>query len=99
MSEKSGQISTGIIFSQVFTGKHRNVSLTLLADPGTGKYTLAKVRQLLYNFGHLIGTLTIDEKSLDDNEQFGKLLTLVHKYCMETVERSKQSNKFRIRFF
>lgn len=99
MSEKSGQISTGIIFSQVFTGKHRNVSLTLLADPSTGKYTLAKVRQLLYNFGHLIGTLTIDEKSLDDNEQFGKLLTLVHKYCMETVEKSKQSNKFRIRFF
>lgn len=73
----------------VFAVNHRNVSLTSLADPTTGKYTLTKVRQLLYNFGHLIHTLTIDETSLDDREQYAKLLQLVHKYCVETVEKGK----------
>lgn len=72
---------------RIFTAKHRDVSLKLLADPVSGKYTLSKVRQMMYNFGHLINTLTIDDNGLDDLEQYGKLLGLVHKYCFETIEK------------
>lgn len=74
------------VAQQVFAVNHRNVALTSLADPINGKYTLPKVRQLLYNFGNMIKSLTINESGLDDREQYGKLLTLVRKYCYETVD-------------
>lgn len=71
---------------KVFATKHRTVSLSSLADPIDGKYTLSKVRQLLYNFGQHIKSLTIDESRLNDREQYGKLLLLVRKYVLETVD-------------
>lgn len=72
---------------QVFTLNHSHVSLTSLADPQDGKYTLSKVRQLLYNFGPYIKSLTIDESSLNDREVYGKLLQLVRKYCLDTLDK------------
>lgn len=72
---------------QFFATKYRtNVSLSSLIEPTTGKYALTKVRQLLHNFGHMIGSLTIDDNELADRELFPKLLSLVRKYCFQTVD-------------
>lgn len=75
-----------ILAQNTFLKKYRMVSLSSLTDPITGKSSLAKVRQLLYNFGPLITSLTIDEDGLINREQYGKLLALVRKYCFETIE-------------
>lgn len=69
-----------------FATNYRNVSLTSMTDPRTGKYPINKVRQLLYNFGHLIKSLTIDFNDIIDHDQCVKLLHLIRKYSFETID-------------
>lgn len=77
---------------RIFHSKYRNMCLTQLADPNTGKCTMAKIRQLLYNFGHLIKSLTIDYKVLkrrkpDKTSQEEVLVfAFVRKYCFATID-------------
>lgn len=70
-----------------FSVKHRNVDLSELITTENGKYSLTKVRQLLYNFGHLISVLTIDIGKLDDRDNLPKMFTLIRKYCIETLDK------------
>lgn len=82
-----------VIARKFFTVKHGKVSLSLLADTPDGQFSLLKVRQLLYNFGNLISTLTIDLDQLDDPVDCAKLLSLVGKYCLSTIESLEFPNQ------
>lgn len=72
----------------IFAVKHQNVSLTSLADVLGGSYTLLKVRQLLYNFGDLIKTLSIDYTRLNNLADYEKVMQLVGKYTFGHVEET-----------
>lgn len=74
------------VAQKFFAIKHRKVSLTSLADTPDGKYSVFKVRQLLYNFGHLISSLTIDFGQIEDRDDVCKVLTMVRKYCLDTID-------------
>lgn len=75
-----------------FASKYRQMSLTQLADPINGKCTMSKIRQLLYNFGYLIKSLTFDYKILhrmnaDKTSQEEILVfAFVRKYCFDTID-------------
>lgn len=75
-----------------FATKYRQMSLTQLADPINGKCTMSKIRQLLYNFGPLIKSLTFDYKILhrmnkDKTSQEEILVfAFVRKYCFDTID-------------
>lgn len=77
---------------QFFTSKYRQMSLTQLADPINGKCTMSKIRQLLYNFGHLIKSLTFDYKILHrmNADKTGQeeilVFAFVRKYCFDTID-------------
>lgn len=73
------------IVQSFFVGKHRNVNLASLVETENGKFTLLQIRRLLYNFGHLISSLTINLNLLNDRDGIGKLLTLVSKYSISTL--------------
>lgn len=68
-----------------FMLKYRNLNLASLIETENGKFTLLQVRRLLYNFGHLISSLTINLALLNDRDGIGKLLTLVSKYSISTL--------------
>lgn len=64
---------------QTFAAKFRDVSLMSLIEPN-GFYKLAKVRQLLYNYGHLIRNLIVDVNGLANrNDNYPKMLNLIRK--------------------
>lgn len=75
-----------------FITKYRKMSLTQLADSTTGKCTMSKIRQLLYNFGHLIKSLTIDYKVLNrrkadkTSQEEVLVFAFVRKYCFATID-------------
>ena len=73
------------IAQHFFASKHRNFSLSSLVETPGEKFSLSQARRLLYNFGHLITTLTINLDMLNDRNGVGKLLTLISKYCVETL--------------
>lgn len=81
------------IAQKFFTVKHGKVSLSSLAKTPDGKFSLLKVRQLLYNFGNLISWLTIDLNQLDDPEDCAKLLSLIRKYCFTTIDKLEFMNQ------
>lgn len=71
---------------RLFALKYSNVALSSLANEEGGKYTLKQVRGLLQNFGHLIKVLTVDLTKLDNGEHVQKLLILIRRYCMATID-------------
>ncbi|XP_055302949.1 uncharacterized protein LOC129568728 [Sitodiplosis mosellana] len=73
------------IAQRFFVTKHRDFNLSSLIETPDGKFTLVQVRRLLYNFGHLIASLTINLDGLNERGGVGKLLTLVSKYCTDTL--------------
>lgn len=73
------------VAQKFFATNHRYVSLSLLADE-TGKFTLVKARQMLYNFGSLISSLTMDLNDLNPDDDCGKLIFLVRKYCFNSID-------------
>lgn len=66
--------------------KHRTLALSSLVSKAGGKYTAKQVRQLLYNFGDLIKSLTVDTSLLDNPEHLTKLMSFIRKYCVSTVD-------------
>lgn len=81
------------VAQKFFSIKHREVSLTSLADTPDGKYSVSKVRQLLHNFGHLIESLTIDYTKLDDENDFDKVIELIENHCFDSVTDIKFTNQ------
>lgn len=81
------------IAQHFFAGNHRNCSLSSLVEAPGEKFTLLQARRLLYNFGHLITTLTINLDMLADRNSVGKLLTLISKYCVETLHEMVFENQ------
>lgn len=75
-----------------FATEYRKMSLTQLADPSNGKCKMSKIRQLLYNFGHLIKSLTIDYKVLNrrkadkTSQEEVLVFAFVRKYCFATID-------------
>lgn len=81
------------IAQRFFASKYRNCSLSALVETPGEKFTLKQARRLLYNFGHLIATLNINLDLLDDRNGVGKLLTLVSKYSVETLDEMVFENQ------
>lgn len=73
------------IAQSYFVQKHHNLNLASLVEVENGKFTLLQLRRLLYNFGHLISSLTINLDLLNERDGIGKLLTLVSKYSISTL--------------
>lgn len=69
-----------------FSLKHSTVALSSLANEKGGKYTLKQVRGLLQNFGNLIRVLIVDLTKLDNEEHVQKLLILIRRYCLATID-------------
>lgn len=81
------------IAQSYFATKYRNFDMAQLVDPGTGKYTLVHVRRLLYNFGHLISSLKINVDLLNERIGLSKMLDMIRKYCMETINELAFENQ------
>lgn len=70
---------------RLFVGKHRTMNLSSMVDPTTNHFSLMQLRRLFYNFGHLIWSLTMNLKHLQDHSGLTKLLALVSKYSLNTL--------------
>lgn len=73
--------------------KHHQLNVSLLVHTPDGKFSLQKLRQLLYNFGHLISTLTIDLSELHESDDCAKLFSLIRKYCFHTIDKLEFLNQ------
>lgn len=71
---------------KVFTTKHRTLNLDSLIETEGGHFTVPQVQRLLHNFGHLISSLTINVRQIDDREKISKLIWLLRKYCIGTLD-------------
>lgn len=73
------------IAAKFFAVKYRELQLSSLADPKTGKFTLVKVQRLLRHFGHLIWSLALNLEQLDGRDSCADLLALVRNHCSQTL--------------
>lgn len=81
------------IVQNFFITKYRNLNLASLVETENGKFTLPQLRRLLYNFGHLITSLTINLDMLNDRSGSTKLLGLLSKYCIPTIDELTFENQ------
>lgn len=63
----------------------KELRLGSLAIPSIHTRTLVMVRRLLYNFGHLVRSLSV-RFSLLNQICYGKLFALIFKYCSKTIQ-------------
>lgn len=82
-TDSSGEFKD--IAEKFFAVKYRELRLSSLADPKSGKYTLVKVQRLLRLFGDLIWSLALDLEQLDERDSCADLLALVRNHCSATL--------------
>lgn len=76
----------------MFAIKYRTLNFDVLIGDN-GRISVPLIQRLLHHFGHLILSLTIDTNRTDDREKLSKLIWLLRKYCIYTLNELVLENQ------